>query len=166
MCLHFHVGAFELIGKSVVYLEKNILGPTHVTSRPAWRLALPTRLNSFCMCHSTQRQRARIHEADRTIVGRPDRHCSDPTGIVPTDVATLSSRTSLRARYFLLSLTKLSLLPSCSVAPLRSLSVVRPRRQLPSTNRVKHRPRPPQSHANPDTTPSHHNPPPLLRPPL
>jgi hypothetical protein len=158
MCLHFQLRAFDLIGKSVGYLEKNLPGPSQVSSRSAWSLARPTRPNSLLMHHSARRlhQRACVREADRTVVARPRRHCSDPAAIVPTDAATLSSRSSLRARYFLLSLAKLSPSLSYSISPLCPLLIVRPRRQLPSMNHIRHHSRAPRSHANQAMTPSHH----------
>jgi hypothetical protein len=74
---------------------------------------------------------------------------------VPRSPSPLSSRTSLKARYFLLSLAKLSPSPSHSVTTLHPLSAVHPRHQLLLMNRINHCPRTPQSHANVATTPSH-----------
>jgi hypothetical protein len=87
------------------------------------------------------------------MVARPTTSTCRPR--VPRSSSPLSSRTSLKARYFLLSLAKLSPLPSHSVTPLHPLLVVHPRRQLLLMNRIKHCPRAPQSHANPATTLSH-----------
>jgi hypothetical protein len=147
---NFETGALEFIGKEVH--KRKRLNELALCDRPAHlSSAEPSSVGNG----PWQRVPASAH-GDATVARPPPatshQRCCPTTATyrpcAPRSPSPLSSRTSLKGRYFLLSLAKLSPSPSRSVTPLRPLSAVYPRRQLPLMNRVKHCPCAPQSHAN------------------
>jgi uncharacterized membrane protein len=87
-CLHFQLGAFELIGKSFVYLKKNRPAPAHRYSA-AQRCFSPRPTRSFpsiapVRARAPMSTRRRARASDRggavpTASGRPDRSHTEAT---------------------------------------------------------------------------------------